>query len=280
MRLLSIFFIGLLLHIPSTAFSQIDITGVVVDKSNNDPLPFATIKSTSSYALTSSIGEFSIQCDAYPITLTISYSGYQTRNFTIKSSDVTKIEVQLTPNKDNLGTININLSDNAAAKLIQKAIAKKKENNPDKVLRSYQYSSYNKFKITEDNTAKITQPDTTNVAMENIFNKAHSFLSEKISVIAYKNGLGDKETVLATRMTGFKKPVYDVLGIKVQSNSLYNKEYIIFNNAYAGPLSNTALSNYYYKVLDTTKTEKPAYAILFQPRFGSPYIKKLRLHQE
>jgi len=102
--------------------------------------------------------------------------------------------------------------------------------------------------------------------METIFNKAHSFLSEKISVIAYKNGLGDKETVLATRMTGFKKPVYDVLGIKVQSNSLYNKEYIIFNNAYAGPLSNTALSNYYYKVLDTTKTEKPAYAILFQPR--------------
>ncbi|MBQ4818732.1 DUF5686 family protein [Aquimarina sp. MMG016] len=259
-------FFWFLLFTPFVLLSQISITGTVIDESSNAPLPFATVRNDSSYALTSSIGEFVIRCDAYPIKLTISYLGYKTRTFLIQSRDIKKIEVRLTPEEESLETIQLDIPGNIATNIIKEAIKRKTLNNPQKALQSYSYKSYNKFKITEDNQARIDNPDTTNVAIERIFNDTHSFLSEKISQYKFNKGKEEKETVLATRMTGFKKPVYDVLGIKVQSNSLYEEDYTIFDNKYAGPLSNRAIKNYYYKVLDTTQSERPAYVVLFQPR--------------
>ena len=243
--------------------SQINITGKVIDQSTNNTLPFATVRTDqNAYALTSSTGEFIIRCDSYPVNLTVSYVGYATKNFSIKSEDVIKVEIALIPKQENLETVNIDLAGNAAADIIKQAIANKKANNPNKTLKNYSYKSYNKFKITEDNQTKLETPDTTKVDLEKIFNNAHSFLSEKVSQHEFNKGKDEKETVLASRMTGFEKPVYNVLGIKVQSNSLYNENYVIFNNRYASPLSNRALRNYYYKILDTTQGKRPAYVCL------------------
>ncbi len=252
---------------PLVLLSQISITGKVIDQSTNNPLPFATVKAANnSYALSSTTGEFVIRCEEYPIQLTVSYIGYETKTFSIQSEDVIKVEIQLTPKKESLDAVNIDVAGSIAANLIKEAIQKKVINNPDKALNQYSYKSYNKFKITQDNQAILESPDTTKVDLEKIFNDSHSFLSEKISQFEFKKGRDKKETILATRMSGFDKPVYNVLGMNIQSNSLYEKNYVIFNNKYAAPLSNNALSNYYYKVLDTTKGKRPAYVILFQPR--------------
>ncbi|MDH7445414.1 DUF5686 family protein [Aquimarina sp. 2201CG14-23] len=257
----------LLLFFPFVLISQISITGKVIDQSTNAPLPFATVKTdTNTYALTSATGEFVIRCDSYPVNLTISYIGYITKNFSIKSQDVVKVEIQLTSKQEDLDAVKIDIPGSVASNIIKQAIDNKNKNNPNKVLKSYTYKSYNKFKITEDNRARFETPDTTGADMERIFNDAHSFLSEKVSVHEFSRGRDEKETVLASRMSGFSKPVYNVLGIKIQSNSLYKENYVIFNNRYAGPLSNRALKNYYYKVLDTTQGKRPTYVILFQPR--------------
>ncbi|KAA1247475.1 DUF5686 family protein [Aquimarina sp. RZ0] len=247
--------------------SQISITGKVIDASSNDPLPFATVKTDdNSYALTATTGDFVIRCENYPINLTVSYIGYITKKFSIKSEDVIKVEIRLTPKREDLAAVQLEVDGGIASKIIKKSIRRKKQNNPDKAFKNYSYKSYNKFKITEDNQTRFESPDTTKADIERIFNDAHSFLSEKISTHEFIKGRDEKETVLATRMTGFNKPVYNVLGIKVQSNSLYEENYTIFNNNYAGPLSNAALRNYYYKVLDTTQGKRPAYVILFQSR--------------
>ncbi len=252
--------------------SQVSINGVVIDGSSNQPLPFATVKTgTSSYALTSVSGEFIIRCKNYPVNLTVSYIGYQTRNVLIPSNSKEKIEVKLFPKEENLAPVNLDVTENIAAKIIKEAIRKKNQNNPQKLLNSYSYKSYNKFKITEDNQATLDLQDTTNVDIKQLINKAHSFLSEKISMHQFNKKAGEKETVLATRMTGFEEPIYNVLGIKVQSNSLYNEDYTIFEDKYIGPLSNRALRNYYYKILDTTQDKKPAFVILFQPRKSRNY---------
>ncbi len=252
--------------------SQVSINGVVIDGSSNQPLPFATVKTgTSSYALTSVSGEFIIRCKNYPVNLTVSYIGYQTRNVLIPSNSKEKIEVKLFPKEENLAPVNLDVTENIAAKIIKEAIRKKNQNNPQKLLNSYSYKSYNKFKITEDNQATLDLQDTTNVDIKQLINKAHSFLSEKISMHQFNKKAGEKETVLATRMTGFEEPIYNVLGIKVQSNSLYNEDYTVFEDKYIGPLSNRALRNYYYKILDTTQDKKPAFVILFQPRKSRNY---------
>ena len=260
-------FFCLLFFIHFVLISQVSINGIVIDESSNQPLPFATVKTNnSSYALTSVKGEFIIRCNSYPVNLTISYLGYQTKTIVISSRDLSKIEVELSPKEENLGTLKLDDPENLATKIIAEAIRRKNQNNPKKSLLSYSYKSYNKLKITEDNQAQLNTQDTTNVDMEHLFNKAHSFLSEKISLHQFKKGAGEKETVLATRMTGFKKPIYNVLGIKIQSNSLYDEDYTIFNNKYIGPLSKRALRNYHYKILDTIQSNRPAFVILFQPR--------------
>ncbi len=264
-------FFCLLFFIPFITLSQVSIRGIVIDKASNQPLPFATIKTnTSSFALTSVDGEFIIRCKTSPVNLTISYQGYQTKTLTVESKQE-KVKIELSPEDGNLGALNLDAEENVASKIIQEAIRKKRQNDPKKSFKSYSYKSYTKFKITEDNQARLKTLDTTSTDIEQIFNKAHSFLSEKVSYYQFKKGLEEKETVLATRMTGFEDPVYNVLGIKVQSNSLYNEDYTIFNDKFVGPLSSRALKNYYYKVLNTTQDEKPAFVILFQPRKSKKY---------
>ncbi|WP_438710361.1 DUF5686 family protein [Aquimarina muelleri] len=247
--------------------SQVSINGVIIDQNSKKPLSFATVKTNdSSYALTSVKGEFTIRCNTYPVRLTISYLGYQKKTIIITKKKPEKLSIELVAQEENLGAVKLKSSQNTAAKIIDKAIRNKKQNNPDKSLSSYSYKSYNKLKITEDHQAHLKTNDTSNVDMEHLFNKAHSFLSEKISLHQFKKNIGQKETVLATKMSGFKKPIYNILGIKIQSNSLYDEDYTIFNNKYIAPLSKRALKNYHYKVLDTTQGNTPAFVILFQPR--------------
>ena len=252
--------------------SQVSIRGIVIDEVSNQPLPFATVKTErASYALTSVNGEFVIRCKTTPVKLTVSYLGYQSKTIQVTAEDKENVRVSLVAAEEDLGTVNVKDQENVASKIIKEAIQRKKQNDPKKLLQNYSYKSYNKFKITEDNQALLKTQDTARSDIERIFNEAHSFLSEKVSDHHFKKGLEEKETVLATRMTGFEEPVYNVLGIKVQSNSLYNEDYTIFNNKFIGPLSNRALRNYYYKVLDTTQDEHPAFVILFQPRKSKNY---------
>lgn len=247
--------------------SQVSINGIVTDETSNQPLPFATVKAgTKAYAMTSVNGEFAIRSKTFPVSLTISFLGYHTKNIIIQSKTSKKIEIKLSPKEENLSTVNLDSTKNVAAKIIKEAINRKNQNNPKKAFQSFSYKSYNKLKITEDNQAKLDTKDTTKVDMQRLFNEAHSFLSEKVSLHQFTKGVEEKETVLATRMTGFKEPIYNALGIKIQSNSLYEEDYTIFNNKYIGPLSNRALKNYYYKVLGSTQDTKPAFIILFQPR--------------
>ncbi|MFC5047312.1 DUF5686 family protein [Aquimarina hainanensis] len=252
---------------PFLLCSQINISGKIIDQSTNNPLPFATIKTNhSDYALSDSTGEFSIHCQELPLKITVSYIGYITKNLTIASADIDKIEFYLTPKTEKLDPIEIDSDGNIASKIIRKAIRKRPLNNPKSKLNSYSYKTYNKFKITGKNKGKLESKDTADVDIEHIFNETHSFLSEKISEYQYLKNKGEKETILATRMTGFEEPVYNVLGIKIQSNTLYEEDYTILDNKYAGPLSKRAIKNYYFKILDTTKGKRPAYVILFQPR--------------
>ena len=261
-------FIGLLLFAPLMVISQINISGKIIDKSTGEPLPFATLTtSENSYTLSSSQGDFHLKCNKLPFEISVSYLGYKSSKITIKSADKkSDILIKLVPKPQSLEAVKIDDEGNIALKIINEAIERKKQNDALERLETFQYKSYSKFKITEDNEAQLASADTADVDFESIFNKAHSFLSEKVSIHQFQRNKGTKETVLANRMTGFKKPVYDVLGIELQSTSLYEKDYVVFNNRYAGPLSDNALKNYYYKVIDTLQGSQPAYVILFQPR--------------
>ncbi len=158
-----------------------------------------------------------------------------------------------------------NKTENIAHGIIGEAIKRRPLNNPKKSLQNYSYKSYNIFKISKIDQEKEKISDTINLTSNLISNNSRFFLSEKISSHQFNKRKDEKEKVLAIRMTGFKKPTYNILGIKTQSNTLYEKDYTLFNNKYVSPLSNRAKNYYSYKVVDTTKGKRPAFLLLFQP---------------
>ncbi|MEG1238653.1 MAG: DUF5686 family protein, partial [Flavobacterium sp.] len=83
-----------------------------------------------------------------------------------------------------------------------------------------------------------------------IISKQHLFQTEKVSQYQFgENKL--KETVLATKIAGFKNPIYEVLAFNLQSISIYDNKYELFETKYENPISRSAPSNYNYKLLDT-----------------------------
>ncbi len=245
----------------------------MIDANSGQPIPFATVTTNSNtHALSSAEGKFTIQCTTSTlITLTLKHPKYQSKSIETSTKGVEKIEITLQPKEQITGTTKLDLIDTSAMRVINEVFRKKKQNNPQKALSGYNYTSYNKLKITADNQTQLRTPDTTNVDIEHLFNQTHSFLSEKISEHRFKKNVGEKENVLATRMTGFKEPIHTILGITIQSNSLYNEEYTIFDNTYIGPLAKNALKNYHYRIVDTVLKKRPAYVVLFQPRKSKNY---------
>ena len=136
--------------------------------------------------------------------------------------------------------------------LMQLAINRADQNNPQKALDHYSYTTYEKTIITDSLERK---------------NNAHSFFTEKVSKNEYDKHSGFKEEVLGFNMAGFKEPRYEVLGITLQSRSFYDEDFVIFNYRYAGPLSKRGLKNYDYNYLgDTIILDRPSYAVAFYPK--------------
>ncbi|TYP76056.1 DUF5686 and carboxypeptidase-like regulatory domain-containing protein [Aquimarina intermedia] len=259
-KLFSLFFFCHLL-----AFSQLQLSGKIQDSKTNAPLPFATISINNvANIMTSSDGSFTILA-TLPVTLTVSYLGYLEKKVTITDPSITYLTISMSSKTEKLGTVSVNSEGNRAHTIISKAIENKLINDPKKSIDAYTFKSYEKFKITEDRTARLKSRDTADAAIENIFNKTHSFLSEKVTAHYVQKNVPEKQKVLGTKMAGFEQPVYPVLGKTIQSSSLYGEEYTIFNERFAGPLSKKSSRLYYYKILDTLDGNHPAYVVLFQP---------------
>lgn len=88
------------------------------------------------------------------------------------------------------------------------------------------------------------------------------FQTEKISQFQF-NETGLKETVLATKMAGFKQPIYEILAFNLQSFSIYDNQYELFETNYNSPISRSGLSNYNYKILDTVSIQDRATLMVY-----------------
>ena len=143
--------------------------------------------------------------------------------------------------------------------IIKTAIANRVQNDPDKRFKTYSFKSYSKYTITND---EFYEKDSLSIET----GTPHSFFYEKASCHQFHKSTGLKERVMATHMTGFEKPIFDILKINFQSTSLYKDIYTVFDNTYTGVLSNNALKYYNYKIIDTTKVNRPAFVIFLSPK--------------
>lgn len=244
--------------------AQFQISGIVTD-SNNTPLPFATITtSDNSNTITDVDGKFIFKTIAESGTFTVSYIGFQTKIIALLENKKF-YTVSLSQKTDDLKEVIVS-NENPALTIIKKVIANKNNNNPQKKLSSFEYKTYNKLIVTanpdsidgridssavyKDFNKKKINIDSSDYKFKEIISKQHLFQTEKVSQYQFGNNKL-KEIVLGTKIAGFKNPIYEVIAFNLQSISIYDNKYELFETKYENPISNTAPATYNYKLLDT-----------------------------
>ena len=259
--------------------AQFQINGIVTDASSNVPLAFATVSSSLGANTISDVdGKFTLLSNQLLSEISVSYIGFSPKKISI-IPEKKFYTITLEPKLDILKEV-IVVHANPSLAVIRKVIALKDSNNPQIILKSFRFKSYNKLIVTanpdsingridsvfieKENAKKLANIDSSNYKFKKIINKQHLFQTEKISQFQF-NETGLKETVLATKMAGFKQPIYEILAFNLQSFSIYDKEYELFETNYSSPISRSGLSNYNYKILDTVSIQdRPTLMVYFK----------------
>lgn len=131
--------------------------------------------------------------------------------------------------------------------IITKAIDLKSQNDPREALNSFSFNAYEKTIITDSLNGSV-----------------HNFFSEKASELLYTKKSKFSENVIGYQLAGFENPRYEVFAVNIQSRSFYDNDFVIFNNRYAGILSNRGMKNYNYTLLK--KNSRGDYVIGFAPK--------------
>jgi hypothetical protein len=276
-------FLLLLLLIPLLSIAQTQIQGTVIDSNTNKPLPFASIVTNTNFGtLTDLDGKFHINTKNSFRTITISYVGYKSIDIPISINDK-YIHVKLATTIEKLKEVLITAKENPALRIIRQTIANKSENNIEKSLGSFKFNTYNKILVTANPDSisgkidsvfasvngekKFKKLDSTNYKFKKEIDKHHLYISEKISEFQFQKGKKKKEVVLASRMAGLKRPIYEFLGIIFQDFSFYNEFYTIAGTKYINPIADNAIKKYNYKILDTVNNGNgSSFLIHFKPK--------------
>ncbi|MGL5111483.1 MAG: DUF5686 family protein, partial [Flavobacterium sp.] len=259
----------LLLLFTISGHAQFQWNGLVKDAKTNQPLPFASISSDTGFQTISDVdGKFQL-ISPNPISdFSVSYLGYTTINQTLFPNKTFYV-IGLFEKPNDLNEVLI-AKENAALQIIRKAIANKAHNDPQQKNKSFAFKSYNKLLVTANPDSingkidslfvdktygrVLKKVDSTNYKFKEIISKQHLFQTEKVALFQYK-APHLKETILGTKMSGFKQPIYEIIAFNLQSFSIYEPKYELFETKYNSPISDDALEHYHYKLLDTVAIE-------------------------
>ena len=261
-----------------TIQAQFQINGIVSD-SKNKPLPFATITTAdNNNTITDVDGKFIVTSLTDISSFTVSYIGFQTKTIAVLNNKKF-YTVLLSDKTDNLKEVIIS-NENPALAILRKVIANKNSNNPQKKLNSFDYKTYNRLIVTanpdsidgridssaayKDFNKKEINIDSSDYKFKEIISRQHLFQTEKVSQYQFgSNKL--KETVLGSKMAGFKQPVYEIIAFNLQSISIYDSKYELLETKHESPISNSALADYNYKLLDTVAIKgRNTYMVYFK----------------
>ena len=262
-----------------TIQAQFQLNGIVKDIETNKTLPFATITFDKDHqSITDVDGKFTIEIGTNNSDFETSYIGY-TKSKTTIANNKKFYTVFLSPNTIVLKKVNIT-QNNPALQIIKQAIVLKDSNNPKEKFKSFEFKAYNKLQVSaqpdsingkldsifiqKKGRILFSKIDSTNYKFKEAIDKHHLFQTEKVSHFQFKdNSL--KETILGTKMAGLKLPIYEIIGFNLQSFSVYDEKYELFETQYNSPLAKDALVDYTYKLLDTVVIKgRTAYMIHFK----------------
>lgn len=253
--------------------------GQIIDFDTTIPIAFAKVKYNNTTAVTDWEGKFTIEIANDNKPLLVSYKGYFDKTFYL-TVGAKYINIKLVT--DNSRKKEEIYSENEVNKIVKKVIDDKSKNNPEIALKNFEYKNYERILVTAKHDSISTKIDTiykknlfgktkiildsTNYKFKKLLEKQHIYQTEKVNLIQHNNK-GTKETILASRMAGFKKPLYEFLGLKLVSYSLYENQLEILQIPVQNPISNYGRKLFVFKLIDTLKIkDRTVYRVYFQPK--------------
>lgn len=145
-----------------------------------------------------------------------------------------------------------------------------------------EFTTYNKLIVTANpdlidgkidsiftvrrNKKTLKKLDSTDYFLKKTLSKQHLYQTEKLSKIKYRLNKR-KETILSTRMAGFKEPFFEYFALQIQPHTIYDNYYFLMEKKYINPLSINALRKYNYEIKDTLNYQnRKVYQLVATPK--------------
>jgi len=276
MRILWAFILVLFCNL---TFSQKVMQGQVIDYDTTVPIAFAKITYNNKTILSNWEGKFSIEIKDDNKPILFSYKGYYDKTY-YQTVGAKFLLIKMV-NNNTMKEQEI-YSENQVNLIIKKVIENKPINQPENALNTFEYKNYEHLLVSANPDSisskidtiykkslfgrKKMQLDSTNYKFKKLVEKQHIYQTEKVNLIQHNND-GTKETIIASRMAGFKKPLYEYLGLNLVSYSLYDNQLEILEIPIQNPISNYGRNMFVFKIVDTVKIQdRSVYRIYFQPK--------------
>ena len=271
----------LLLFCSLVSQAQYQFTGIIRDSNSRNSLPFATIYTSTGIQTISDIdGKFTLAAATPSLSLIVSYIGYTSTEILLENN-AQYYTIGLNPQTDELKEVVVS-SNTKGLEIIRKVISRKPQNDPQKKLQSFEFKAYNRLVITANPDSidgnidsifvkkaikgKHIKIDSSGYKFKKIVSRQHLFQTERVSQFQYR-GKELKETILGTKMAGFKQPIYEILSVNLQSFSVYDNQYELFETQYKSPISKISFQEYRFKLLDSTSIQnRKSYLVHFKNR--------------
>ncbi len=273
------FWLFLCIIITNSLVAQTKIKGQIIEFDSKVPIAFATITYNNTKFNADWEGKFTVEVKDFKLPIKVNFKGYYEK-ITYSEPKVVNITIKLV-NDLNEKKAEI-YTENDVNNIIKKVIENRKSNDPEKVFSSFQYKNYEYLQVTANPDSVSSKIDTvykkrflrkdlvkldsSNYKFKKIVEKQHLYQTEKVNLIQHI-GKENKETLIANRMAGFEKPLYEFLGLKLVSYSVYENPFEILENPIQNPISNYGRKLYSYKLIDTVSIQgRKAFRIFFQPK--------------
>ncbi len=276
----------LFLLISSVTFSQVKVSGVIVDE-QNEPVPFANLifKGTTIGTVSDENGKFYIESENSYKELMISFIGYEKKIIQLKARNF-NLKIILIEDSAGLDEVvvysgKVKKKGNPAIAILRKIWAKKRRNGVH-MYPQYEYDKYEKIEFDLNNINEKFKKKKLFKGMEFIFDKVDTssvtgkpylpiFINEAMYKTYGKNKPNKKfrEELVANKNSGFESNQQLIEFVKqlYVDYNIYDNYLKFFDKSFTSPLSRTGPSVYNYVLTDSAYIEdKWCYNIVFYPR--------------
>ncbi len=265
---------------------QVSLTGKVLDKSTEEPVPFANVfvkskaGSNKTGTTTDFDGNFAFSCNSIQSgdSIFTSAIGYKPSGKILTQNVNQAFIFKVNRTTFDLEEVTIIAGENPAHILLRKIVENKENNNPEK-LNNFHYEVYNKIEIDIHEISRKLQNNRFLKPFDFIFDNIDStsedkpflplFLTESISDYYYKSApKKEKEVIRATKVSGINnESINQFLGKMYLDMNIYDNWISILGQNFVSPVSDHGLMYYKYDLQDSALiNDQLCYKMLFKPK--------------